>query len=192
MAAKPRQLSFTTHPAFRQFRELSYGGETVYGRRRRMRPLDRRRAVHVVLRSSRARGGWSLARRENARKVERVLKVCVKRHGVTVMRHANVGNHLHLLLRFEERKGIQAFLRAFTGWLAREVTGARKGRPIGGRFWDSLAFTRVVEFGRALRNAYFYVLQNELEAEGVWDRRVEGRLASRFTDAGGAVLIRPG
>jgi len=62
----------------------------------------------------------------------------------------NVGNHLHLLARARRRADFQSFLRDLGGSLAIAVTGARKGNRIG-RFWDKLAWSRVVaippEFG---------------------------------------------
>ncbi len=53
--------------------------------------------------------------------------------------------------------------------IARIVTGAKKGSAFG-RFWDALAYSRVVEWGRAYFIAKYYVIQNEMEAEGIWQR----------------------
>ena len=39
---------------------LEYGGEKSLGRRKTMRPFDRKRAVHATLRASKAVGRWSM------------------------------------------------------------------------------------------------------------------------------------
>ncbi|MCM2279935.1 MAG: hypothetical protein NDJ89_17820, partial [Oligoflexia bacterium] len=68
------------------------------------------------------------------------------------------------------KDGFQAYLRALTGTIARTITGARKGVRKG-RFWDALAYSRVVTWGRELKNVSFYVVMNELEGQGIWLRR---------------------
>ncbi|MCM2280197.1 MAG: hypothetical protein NDJ89_19185, partial [Oligoflexia bacterium] len=75
-----------------------------------------------------------------------------------------------------------------TGTIARTITGARKGVRKG-RFWDALAYSRVVTWGRELKNVSIYVIMNELEGLGIWSRKlrakgrervpIEPRLASR-------------
>ncbi|MCM2324780.1 MAG: hypothetical protein NDJ90_16090, partial [Oligoflexia bacterium] len=61
-------------------------------------------------------------------------------------------------------------LRALTGTLARTVTGAKKGVKKG-KFWDTLAYSRVVTWGREFKNVGFYVIMNELEGLGIWSRK---------------------
>ncbi len=63
----------------------------------------------------------------------------------------NMGNHLHLKIRFKDRKYVGKFLKSFSATLARKITGAKKGNKFG-KFWDGLVFTRVLssrfeEFG---------------------------------------------
>jgi hypothetical protein len=53
-------------------------------------------------------------------------------------------------------------LRTIGGLIARAATGAVKGRPVG-KFWDHLAFSRVVAWGRDLTRSLAYVLGNALE-----------------------------
>jgi hypothetical protein len=55
----------------------------------------------------------------------------------------NMGNHLHLVVRFNDRQQFGKFLKSFSAQLARRVTGARRGQPRG-RFWDGIPFTRVL------------------------------------------------
>jgi hypothetical protein len=85
-----------------------------------------------------------------------------RRFGVKVYDFANVGSHLHLLIRARRREAFQAFLRSFSGIVARRVTGARRGRPTG-RFFEDLAWSRVVEWGRDYLGVRHYVFRNEIE-----------------------------
>jgi REP element-mobilizing transposase RayT len=139
-----------------------------------MRPMDPRRPLHLVLRSSRARGSWSLSVHE--RKVRELTHRLARKFGVKIYRFANSGNHLHLLVKAPTREASQNYLRSLAGMLARAVTGARKGRPVG-KFWDHLAFSRVVAWGRDFLRTRQYVITNELEAAGMAD--LSGRRAKR-------------
>jgi REP element-mobilizing transposase RayT len=132
-----------------------------------MRPLDPRRPLHLVLRSSRARGSWSLHVHE--RRTRELVHRLARKFGVRVYRFANSGNHLHLLVKAPTREASQNYLRALAGMLARAVTGARKGRPIVGKFWDHLAFSRVVAWGKDFTRTRRYVITNEIEAAGMGD-----------------------
>jgi REP element-mobilizing transposase RayT len=157
-----RQLSF--------FRKLGceparteHGGEIRLGRRKLSRPIDTRRPMHVVLRSSRAHGAWSLRRRECERIVLSSLRRSARRYGIRLYEFANSGNHLHLLLRTKCRLALQNFLRVFAGVTARLITGARRGWAVG-KFWDFLSYSRIVAWGRDFRGVRAYVVQNRFEA----------------------------
>jgi hypothetical protein len=128
--------------------------------------MDPRRPLHLVLRSSRAKGSWSLHVHE--RKARLLTHRLAARFHVRVYRLANSGNHLHLLVKAPTREASQNYLRALAGMLARAVTGARKGRPVG-KFWDHLAFSRVVAWGRDFLRTRGYLVINELEAVGMAD-----------------------
>lgn len=149
---------------------LEHGGELALGRRKTARPVAVRRPMHLVLRASIARGAWSMRAPRHRRLIERELSRLARRFGIRVYRAANVGNHLHLLVRARHRVAFQNFVRAFAGSVARLVTGARAGRRVG-KFWDLLAYSRVVQWGRDFLGVHAYVLQNELQALGLMPRR---------------------
>jgi REP element-mobilizing transposase RayT len=157
-----RQLSFLSKLRIGRPR-TEHGGEIRVGLRKLERPFSARRPMHIVLRSLRARGTWSMRRPESARIVRETLRRYARRYGVRVYQFANAGNHLHLLVRVKCRLALQNFLRVFAGLVARRVTGARKGKPVG-RFWDMLAYSRLMSWGRDFFGVRRYVAQNELEA----------------------------
>lgn len=142
-----------------------HGGDTRLGRRKLARPIDPKRSMNVVFKSSKAKGPMSFLHPKKVRAVDQTVRSIAEKYGIRIYQYANSGNHLHLLFKGPDRKAIQDFLRAIGSRVAQLMTGARKGQAFG-RFWDGLAFSRVVEWGRAFREARFYVLRNQLEAEG--------------------------
>lgn len=149
-----------------------HGGGIHQGRRKQRRPLDSKRPVHLTMRSSRATGKWSLLHPTHVRIIEAFITKTGAKWKVTILERANVGNHLHLLVRVKSRKDFQGFLRELAGGIAMRITGARKSLELaGGRFWDELAYTRVVEWGRDLSRTARYIVTNLFEAAGLLSSR---------------------
>jgi len=165
------QLSLFSSNVRAELQRTEHGGDFRQGRRKLERPVSVRRPMHVVLRSERARGGWSMKKHQT--KIREALRACVSRSGVRVYDFANVGSHLHLLVRARRRDAFQRFLRTFAGIVARIVTGARRGQPLrGGPFWSGLAWSRVVAWGRDYWGLRHYIFRNRIEAtEGKGVRR---------------------
>ena len=159
-----------------------HGGDVDAKLRKLARPLDAGLALHVVLHSSRARGEWSFLHRRNRSRVEKLLYSEAPKNGVRLDRIANVGNHLHLLLRYMQRADLQRFFRVAAGLIARAVTGARKGRKIG-KFWDSTLYSRLVTWGREWKAVCAYFVKNNLEAIGFRGARL------RFTAGREPVVV---
>jgi hypothetical protein len=175
---RAKQLSFLPRA------EVQHGGAYRKGKRKLQRPFDRKRPLHLSLRAISASGERSLLHARNKWRVYGVLDKTSAKYGVRIYRYANVGNHLHLLVQAKSRAEFQAFLREFAGGVAALVTGAIKGRPE--KFWDGLAWSTVVEWGRQFRNAARYVLLNVLEASGLRSRELLRRLERE-----GLIVIGP-
>src|SRR4051812_4848501 len=128
----------------------AYGGELLKTRhgRSRPRPLDTRSTMHLVLRSSKAKGEWSFKRPRHERAIQAVLKKFADRYGIRVLSLANVGNHLHFQIKLTNRHMYRPFIRAVTAAIAMAVTGASRWKPLKkeakDRFWDYRPFTRIV------------------------------------------------
>lgn len=162
-----RQLALLPKPS------LEHGSTLRTGKRKTARPIDTKRAMHLVMRASRARGQWSMLREEHKGRIERLVRLTSSCHGVRVYRFSNVGNHLHLLVRARTRDGFQNFLRVVTAQTAALVTGARKGNPKG-KFWDALAYSRVVSWGREFKKLQAYLSKNLLEGMRLFLRGPRG------------------
>ncbi len=144
-----------------------HGGELWKGRRKKPRPIAAKRSMHIVLRSSHAVGAWSFLSPRHAPFVRALVPLLAKRFGVVVYESANVGNHIHLLVRPRSRDSLKHFLMSLAGRIAMRVTGARRGKPFGKRFFDAIPWSRIVEWGKGFRAARAYVVLNASEAAGL-------------------------
>lgn len=150
-----------------------FGGEHLIGKRKSARPIALKSPMHVVMRSQLARGQWSMLHPRHAKHVRAITETLARKHGIRLDQFANVGNHLHLLVRARQRRPFQRFLRELAGALAMMITGARKG--VEQKFWDARAFTRIVEWGRDLRNLEIYFIKNMFEAAGLFGRKAKAQ-----------------
>lgn len=150
--------------SFWKNKPLSHGGHLAKGKRKTARPIVTRQAMHVVLKSSRARGEWNMLR--HSKVINAAIQQTAKRFRVHIHRAQNVGNHLHILAQPQHRRDFQNFLRVITQAIAFLVTKTRKGKRIG-CFWDNLVFTRELIGRRDFWNMENYLEKNRLEAEGV-------------------------
>ncbi|MGZ3697497.1 MAG: hypothetical protein ACXWP5_05290 [Bdellovibrionota bacterium] len=157
---------------------LEHGGSTRDGRRKITRPIDLKRPLHVVMRATRARGPWSLLHRRHKSLVHVIVLKAADRYRIRIHSYANVGNHLHLHVQARTRAEFQNFLRVAAGKIATTVTGARKGFAVG-KFWDKLAYTRVVRWGRDFAAVQTYLIKNLLEGLGAASRHENDRIFSR-------------
>lgn len=160
----------------------AYGGELRNTRagRSHARPLAVRESMHLVLRSTQAKGPLSFLRPRNDKKVRDLVEKFSRQYGVRIISFANVGNHLHMQIRLGSRFAFTPFIRALTGAIAMAVTGRTRWTKRNGdaaiddgtnsnsaaKFWDRRPFTRIVHSFRAHSNLKNYVRINELEALG--------------------------
>lgn len=128
------------------------------------RPISTKKAMHLVLRSSMAKGPLSLLR--NNKKVSNILYKQAKACGVKIYRFANAGNHLHLIILPSTRVTFMKFIRSVSGLIARFILKAERGAAKSMQFWDKRPFTRILEWGKDFKVSSEYLLQNTLEALG--------------------------
>ncbi len=144
--------------------KLTHGGRESIGVRKSTRPFSSKVSQHIVLKSKRAKGAWSMKHRKNQSKITSMVYVYAARFNVHVYRFANVGNHIHLLVKATERKNLADYLRVLAGRIAVTVSGARKHIKRIGKFWDTLCWSRLVKWGKEFHMVQRYVFANELEA----------------------------
>lgn len=155
-----------------------HGGALRKGKRKLARAIDPKQLIHTVLRSTQACGSWSMLSPRLQPHVDQATRRIAAKHGVRLYHYANVGNHLHLLVKTPTRTAFKNFLRELTGVIAVIVTGAKKGNSLAKReglrgFWDFLPYTRLVSWGRDFENLRLYFVKNLFEAAGLLTRRAK-------------------
>ena len=143
----------------------THGGEFSVGKRKTARPIATRKAMHLTLRSSQAKGKNSLHTKK--KEIEKVVSGFANLFEVRLYSFSNNGNHLHFLLQARTRGGFKRFLMAVTGRIAQVMTKARRGVALPGRYWDLPPFTRIVAWGKDFIATWRYVKLNQIEAAGV-------------------------
>ncbi len=149
-------------PLFSLSKSKSYGGQ-MKGRRKTARPLDKKRLHHVILKSQYAKGGRSFKKFDMQIKYKNLIYSKAKKYGIRIAAYSNVGNHFHLLIRFQDRNLIKTFFRVVAGVIARLAVGAQKGKRFG-RFWDSVIFSRIVSKGRDEIRMFDYLEANLIQS----------------------------
>jgi len=161
----PKQLHFQSQSLKKMHQ---FGGSLLKkSNAKTKRPLSTKHAMHVVLRSSKAKGEWSLRSLKNQKIVEKLTRTLAKKYSIKIYEYANVGNHLHLLIKLSNRYTFAPFIRALSGSIALKVTGSNKLKALKEKFWDYRPWTRIVEWKKAYSIAKDYVIQNHLEAMGL-------------------------
>ena len=175
---------------FKKLGTKEFGGSLINGHPRVARPISTKRAMHIVMRSSMAKGSRSFLQPARAKRLSLLVKKLGKEKGVKVYRFANSGNHLHLLIQPSSRQAYLHFVRAFSGLVARVTLGKERGKALTSEelkkklkeasktFWDARPFSRIVEWGREFKIVSGYVEQNALEALGFMPYRPRGSYSS--------------
>ena len=159
-------------PSFHGFpekeRAFSPGRRTTRASRQ-YRPVVTNEAMHLVLRSDRARGAKSLLKYDHV--VRKVIAKLASKHGVRIYRIVNAGNHLHITLKLSKQFLWRGFISGVTGGIARAIQRKRDSTKQG--FWNSRPFTRVIAWGRDYNVVKDYHTLNQLEAEGAVPPRAQ-------------------
>jgi len=169
-----KQTSFLPKIDRLSFRE--FGGDLRKGKRKIARPFSQKLPLHVVFRSSHAKGDCSLLKLAHRKFIEAAIDRYARLYHIRIYRLQNVGNHLHVLLKTRTksrdlaRLELANFLRRFSGEVAMRITKAKKGSRFG-RFWDELVYSRIVTWGREFNIIKSYFIKNLFEAHGVWNRK---------------------
>ena len=118
---KAKQLGFSnTSGDFKDYWKDTgrkvHGGVYSKGKRKTQRPFDSKKPLHLVMRSLRAKGSFSMSSPLNKHKVDSIIHEYAKQNGVTVYDYSNSGNHLHLSIKAPTRWQFQKYLRTIAGF----------------------------------------------------------------------------
>ncbi|MBY0316499.1 MAG: transposase, partial [Bdellovibrionales bacterium] len=148
-----------------------YGGILLNTRKGRStgRPLDTKRTIHLVLRSTMATGDMAFNKSKNKKKVLEILEKFALKYGVKLVYYGINVNHLHLQIQLSNRYGYYKFIRAVTAAIAMAVRGVSRWNKSSSKkkFWDYRPFTRVVMGYKDSVRLNDYLQINQLEGFGV-------------------------
>ncbi len=134
------------------------------------RPLSSKLPIHLVLRSGLKGSVFSMHHPRSFEKVNQCVRVTARKHGIKIYEYANVGNHMHLLIKLRSVPGWKPFIRELTGRLS-QVIQNRKPQAKHLKCWAQRPFTRIVRgWGRAYHAVKDYVLLNQMESAGLISR----------------------
>jgi REP element-mobilizing transposase RayT len=158
-----KQLSFSDKQI--QSAKSEHGG-SVRGSRKRKRPIGVRSTMHLVLRSSKARGRWSFLRHKQEIQIR--LQRFAKKNHIHILSVANVGNHIHLHIRVRSRELFRSFIRGLTSSVMMLVTGFSRWRkaPAGFQFWDQRPYSRIISTWTEFKSLKKYIEVNMWEGLG--------------------------
>lgn len=155
-----RQQSF-----FNQKINKFFGGSLLKSNPKTKRPISTGQAIHLVLKSQHAVGKHSMLHGYNAKKIESVILSQAKGWGIKIYHYVNVGNHLHLVIKLNNRRSFNPFIRAITGLIARHVLNAERGSSKEIQFWVARPFTRIISWGKDYLNINKYMNKNKGQAK---------------------------
>ena len=125
------------------------------------RPISTSQAIHLVLKSQCAVDKHSMLHHYNAKKIESIILSQSKRWGIRIYHYVNVGNHLHLVIKLNNRRSFNPFIRVITGLIARHVLNAERGSSKNIQFWAARPFTRLISWGKDYLNINKYMKKNK-------------------------------
>ena len=163
--------------------KLEYGGTLLKTRKFRTyaRPIDTKNTMHLILKSSKAKGDYSFKKQVHDQFIRKTLREFTHKYGIKILSFANSGNHLHIHIKITNRNTYKPFIRAITASIAMKITGASRWSKsvFDGKFWDYRPFTRVVIGFSGFLKVQDYIKINQLESVG--HTRTEARfiIASR-------------
>jgi REP element-mobilizing transposase RayT len=128
-----------------------HGGIIRLGERKKARPLNRDRPIHLVLK---AKGKMLYPHRDYLYKQ---IYAKGEHFGVRVYSVAVNHDHVHFIIRIHNENFYKGFIRALTGVIARKF---------GKGLWKLLPFTRVMNWGKDFKRGIAYLRKNREEAAG--------------------------
>ena len=144
--------------------ETQYGGSFSKGKAKIARPFNSKKPLHTVLKLN---PSYSFYKKENKKIARGLVNKYAKRSALKLYQTSFNSSHIHLLAKAETQKNFQNFLRVVSGVIARKITGCEKGKPLNGKFWEVIVWSKIINWGKHFLSTCRYILQNELECEGV-------------------------
>ncbi len=140
-----RQLNLITKPP------TDFGGSLLAGKRKTARTLAISKPLHLILKGDTQKSGSLLKHRKT---IDAEVQKQAAKFDIKIFKYAIERTHIHFAAKLSSRENYKKFIRAITGRLAQLTKIKFTLRP----------YTKIIEWGRQLKNLFNYVLQNHKEA----------------------------
>jgi REP element-mobilizing transposase RayT len=135
------------------------------------RPISTKTAMHVVLRSSLAKGNRSMLNPGKSIAIKKLVHDHADNFNIKIHEFTNTGNQLHMLIKVGNRNSYLRFIRTVTGLIARVALGVERGKKMGVKFWDMRPYTRVVDYRPGYKFAKDPVVRTQLMSLGLTPKK---------------------
>lgn len=129
--------------------------------------------IHLVLKSSLAKGPLTMLKPQNHSAVDRILVNCGRKFGVHIYKKVIMGNHLHLVIKIHNRSEFAKFLKSASSLIAQHILDLKRGQKsellatLQRGFWDARPFTRIIQSWRGdYQRVLKYLARNIIQAYG--------------------------
>lgn len=145
-----------------------FGGSLLIGKRKEARPLSNKHPIHLVIKSCHKGvfnpGNFSL---------EKLIKNQAKKFNIKVYDFAVNWSHIHLLIQLNNKNDYVKFIRSLTSILAQRIRQSAYCKKLSsthtvllGKVFSLRPYTRILTWGRQMKNVLNYQIINQLEAAG--------------------------
>ena len=156
---------YAPHSPHGRLRE--FGGARLKSNPKRARPIEANKPIHLILKSQVARGSkYSMLLPKNFKAISKAVYELAQKYKIKIDRFENVGNHLHMVVKFPSQGAYVAYIRGLSSTIARHVLGVSKKLVKGIKFWQARPYTRIIAWGRDLKNIFKYLNRNRIQAVG--------------------------
>ena len=131
-------------------KQLTLLKEKKYSKRKVARAISLRGANHVVLKTD------QFILRKNAASIRRLIRETQDRFGIKLRAVSIMSNHIHLVVKTNNRKQFGDSLRFLAGMIALKVAKTK--------LWHTRVWSRPLRYGKDMQAAEFYVWSNPLKA----------------------------
>ncbi len=157
---KPQQQAFGF---FKKRIAKTFGGQLLEGKRKSKRPLSTKSAIHLVIKSEKAKGNLSFVNHQSA--IVQTISNVSKKWNIRVYDHAVNFNHVHFVIRIKSESDYRCWIRELTSEIVRLIS-VKTGSKIT-QFFSLRPWTRILSWGRDYKNAMEYLILNKMEVVGL-------------------------
>ncbi len=141
----------------------TFGGQALQGKRKSKRPLSVKSAIHLVIKSEKAKGALSFVSHQSV--LGKAISAISKKWNITVYDKAVNFDHVHFVIKIKSELDYRSWIRELTSEIVRLIS-VRTGSKLT-QFFSLRPWTRILHWGRDFKNVRNYLVLNQMEVVGL-------------------------